>query len=197
MVHWPGDPPVWIRRVKEAGRAGSSSTLSHLSMGSHTGTHLDAPAHFLRGGRTIDRMPLEAVVGPARVIEIRDPKVVSEDELRKNLLRRGERILFKTRNSARCWTSRSFTREFIHLTAESARFLVGLRPLCVGVDYLSVGGWKQDGAQVHRALLGAGVWIIEGLNLAGVRPGRYDLICLPLKIAGGDGAPARAVLRKL
>jgi len=196
MVHWPGDPGVRIRKVKEISRTGSS-TLSLLSMGSHTGTHMDAPAHFLKGGRTMDRLPLEAVVGPARVIPIRDPREIRVEELRPYRIRRGERILFKTRNSTRCWKTNSFVRDFVHLTAESARLLASLKLRCVGVDYLSVGGYKKDGAQVHRALLGAGIWIIEGLDLKDARPGRYELICLPLKIAGGDGAPARAVLRKL
>ena len=196
MVRWPGDPPVRIRKVKEIGRTGSSA-LSLLSMGSHTGTHMDAPAHFLRGGRGIDRMPIDAVVGPARVIEIRNPRVIELKELRSARIRRGERLLFRTRNSARCWKRSAFVRDFVHLTAESARYLAGLRLRCVGVDYLSVGGYKKDGAEVHRALLQAGIWIIEGLDLSGARPGRYTLLCLPLKILRGDGAPARAVLRKL
>jgi len=195
MVHWPGDPPVRIRKVKEVGRAGSSSTLSLLSMGSHTGTHMDAPGHFLRRGRPIDRMPLSAVMGPARVIGIRDPEVIRVEELRLHGIRRGERILFKTRNSSRCWKTNSFVRDFVHLPAESACYLAGLRLRCVGVDYLSVGGYKRDGLEVHRLLLGAGIWIIEGLDLSKAQPGRYELICLPLKISGGDGAPARAVLR--
>ncbi len=195
MVHWPGDPSVRIRKVKEVGRAGSSSTLSLLSMGSHTGTHMDAPGHFLRRGRPIDRMPLSAVMGPARVIPIRDPEKITVDELLPHRIRRGERILFKTRNSSRCWKTNLFIRDFVHLTAESARTLAGFRLRCVGVDYLSVGGYKRDGSEVHRLLLGAGIWIIEGLDLSKARPGRYELICLPLKISGGDGAPARAVLR--
>jgi arylformamidase len=196
MVHWPGDPGVRIRKVKEIGGT-HSSDLSLLSMGSHTGTHMDAPAHFLKGGLGVDRLPLETVIGPARVIPIRNPEEIRIEELRPHRIRRGERILFKTRNSARCWKTNSFVRDFVHLTAESARYLAVLRPACVGVDYLSVGGYKKDGAQVHRALLKTGIWIIEGLNLRNARPGRYELICLPLKIARGDGAPARAVLRKL
>ena len=196
MVHWPGDPPLRIRRVKQIGRAGSSSSLSHLSMGAHTGTHMDAPAHFLRGRRPIDRLPLEAVVGSARVIEIRDPRVIRVEELRSQRIRRGERLLLKTRNSARCWRTRSFVEDFVHLTGESALYLAALRLRCLGVDYLSVGGYKKDGAAVHRALLGAGIWIIEGLDLSSARAGNYELICLPLKISGGDGAPARAVLRR-
>ena len=196
MVHWPGDPPDRIRRVKEIGKTGSS-TLSSLSMGSHTGTHVDAPRHFLRAGRTIDRMPLSAVVGPARVIQVRHSKEIRVQELLTHRIRRGERILFKTCNSGRCWKSGAFVKEFVHLPAESARYLASLRLRCVGVDFLSVGGDKRDGAAVHRVLLGAGIWIIEGLDLSRARPGRYELICLPLKIAGGDGAPARVILRKL
>ena len=196
MVHWPGDPGVQIRKVKEIGHA-SSSTLSLLSMGSHTGTHMDAPGHFLKRGTAIDRLPLEVVIGPARVIPIRHPQEIRVEELRPHRIRRGERILFKTRNSARCWNSNRFVKDFVHLTAESARLLASLKLRCVGVDYLSVGGYKKDGAEVHRALLKAGIWIIEGLNLSAARPGRYELICLPLRIEKGDGAPARAVLRKV
>ena len=195
MTRWPGDPAVRIRKVKEIGKTGSSD-LSLLSMGSHTGTHMDAPGHFLKGGRTIDRLPLEAVVGPARVIPIQHPKEIRVEELEAHRIKPGERILFKTRNSARCWNSNRFVKEFVHLTAESARLLAFLKLRCVGVDYLSVGGYQKDGAQVHRALLRAGIWIIEGLNLSGARAGRYELICLPLKIERGDGAPARAILRR-
>ena len=193
MVRWPSDPPVRIRPVKRIAR-GDSSDLSLLSMGSHTGTHMDAPAHFLRGGRPIDRMPLSAVIGPARVIPVRDPERITPEELRRHRLRRGERILFKTRNSAAHWRGSRFRKRFVHLTAESARYLVSRGVRTVGVDYLSVGGWKKDGAETHRALLRAGIWIIEGLDLSLAHPGRCTLICLPLKIFRGDGAPARAVL---
>ncbi len=196
MVHWPGDPPVRIRRVKQIGR-GSSSNLFLLSMGSHTGTHMDAPGHFLRSGRTIDQLPLPSVIGPARVIAIRHPRWIGVEELRPHRIQRGQRILFKTRNSSRCWKGNSFIKEFVHISEEAARFLAVRGIRCVGVDYLSVGGYKRDGALVHRILLGAGVWIIEGLNLSRVKAGRYELICLPLKIRRGDGAPARAILRLL
>ena len=196
MVHWPGDPPVRVQRVKQIGR-GSSSNLSLLSMGSHTGTHMDAPGHFLRSGRTIDQLPLPSVIGPARVIAIRHPRWIGVEELRPHRIQRAERILFKTRNSSRCWKGDSFVKEFVHISEEAARFLAVRGIRCVGVDYLSVGGYKQDGALVHRILLGAGVWIIEGLNLSKVQPGRYELICLPLRIWHGDGAPARAILRPL
>ncbi len=195
MVHWPGDPPVEIRRVKEL-RRGDSSTLSRLSMGSHTGTHLDAPSHFLKNGATLDRIPWEALIGPARVIGIRHPERVTVAELHRSRIRRGERILFKTRNSVRCWKGNSFRPDFVHLDAEAARFLVQRGVRTVGMDYLSVGGYKKDGRDVHRILLGAGIWIIEGLNLSSAAPGRYELVCLPLRIAGGEGAPARALLSR-
>ena len=196
MVHWPGDPPIQIRKIREI-RRGHSSDLSFLSMGSHTGTHMDAPGHFLRGGATLDELSFSTVVGPARVIGIRDPQQVCVKELRRHGIRRGERILLKTRNSSQCWKGNSFRKEFVHLREAAARFLAARGVRCVGVDYLSVGGYKRDGAQVHRLLLRAGIWILEGLNLSRVRPGRYELICLPLKIWRGDGAPARAILRPI
>ena len=195
MAHWPSDPPVRIERIRDLKR-GDSSTLSHLSMGSHTGTHLDAPSHFLRGGATLDRIPWEALIGPARVISIRHPERVTAEELERARIRRGERILFKTRNSARCWRTKTFQTRFVHLNSAAARFLVARKVRTIGVDYLSVGGYKKDGRDVHRILLSAGLWILEGLDLSHAAPGRYELICLPLRIAGGEGAPARALLRK-
>lgn len=197
MVRWPSDPAVRVTKAKEIGKDGSSSALLHLSMGAHTGTHMDAPAHFLKGGRTIDAMPADATVGPARVVSIKHPQVISVDELRPHRIGRGERLLFKTRNSARCWKTDRFVTDFVHLTAESARYLASLKPRCVGVDYLSVGGYKKDGKEVHKALLGAGIWIIEGLDFSRAKPGRYQLVCLPLRIWKGDGAPARAILMSL
>ena len=195
MVHWPGDPAVRIRRTRELSR-GDSCTVSALAMGSHTGTHMDAPGHFLRGGRWLDDMPPEATVGPARVIEVRDPEAVTPRELERHRIRRGERILFKTRNSSRCWASDRFVEDFVYISTAAARFLAARRVRAVGVDYLSVGGYRaRNGVEVHRILLGAGIWIIEGLNLARVRPGACELLCLPLKMLHSDVAPARAVLR--
>lgn len=195
MVHWPGDPAVRIQRIKEL-RRGDSSTLSHLSMGSHTGTHIDAPSHFLPKGATLDRLPWEALIGPARVITIRHPARVTVEGLQPARIRRGERILFKTRNSTRCWRTDKFQTRFVHLDSSAARFLSARKIKTVGIDYLSVGGYKKDGREVHRILLGAGIWIIEGLDLSRVVPGRYELLCLPLKIASGEGAPARALLKR-
>jgi arylformamidase len=156
---------------------------------------MDAPRHFFTGARGLDTMPLEAGVGPARVIAIRDRESIKVDELRLHRIRRGERILFKTYGAAARWRKPEFDPRYVYITADAARYLAGRGVRTVGVDYLSVGGYKKDGAETHRALLGAGVWIIEGLDLSRVGPGRYDLICLPLKILAGDGAPARALLR--
>lgn len=197
MVHWPGDPPVSIIRTSDLAK-GDPATVSRLSMGSHTGTHMDAPLHFIRIGRSLDEMPLAATIGPARVIEIRDREFIKPEELRRHRLRRGERILFKTRNSARCWRADSFIKDFVALSLAAARFLANRRVRVVGVDYLSVGSYREgNGELVHRTLLKAGIWIIEGLDLSKVRAGNYQLICLPLKLLHGDGAPARAILRPL
>lgn len=194
MVHWPGDPPVRIENVKEI-EHGNSSTLSIISMGSHTGTHMDAPLHFIRQGISIDKMPLDTTVGRARVIEIKDTESIKPEEIHQYRIRSGERILFKTRNSLMAWQTDTFIEDFVFISDEAARFLVERSVRVVGVDYLSVGSFKHGGSYVHKTLLGGGVWIIEGLDLSRVKPGKYDLICLPLKLDQGDGAPARAILR--
>ena len=194
MVHWPDNPPVSIERVQDIER-GDVANVSRLSLGVHTGTHMDAPVHFIRTGRGIDTMPLSATIGLARVIEIRDPESIKPEELRPYQIQPSERILFKTRNSARCWQTDDFVEDFVYISQEAARYLAEQQVQTVGVDYLSVGGFFKDGVETHHALLGAGIWIIEGLNLSNVEPGIYELICLPLKIEGSDGAPSRAVLR--
>ncbi len=194
MVHWPSDPPVRIENVKDI-EHGASSTLSVISMGSHTGTHMDAPLHFIRQGIGIDKMPLDTTVGRARVIEIHDSESIKPEELVRNRIRRGERVLFKTRNSLRVWQTDTFIEDFVFISKEAARFLAEHKVRVIGVDYLSVGSFKHGGSYVHKTLLGGGVWIIEGLDLSRVKPGKYDLICLPLKLDQGDGAPARAILR--
>lgn len=194
MVHWPDDPPVSIERVLDIER-GDVAIVSRLSMSAHTGTHMDAPLHFFLTGRSIDTMPLTATLGRARVIEIRDPESIKPEDLRPYQIQRSERVLFKTRNSARCWQTDDFVEDFVYISQEAARYLAAQQVQTVGVDYLSVGGFFRDGVETHHALLEAGIWIIEGLNLSSVAPGIYELVCLPLKIEGSDGAPARAILR--
>lgn len=196
MVHWPGDPPIRIRADHHFDH-GDPCIVSRLDMGAHTGTHMDAPLHFLPGGQSLDTMPLDATVGPARVIAIQDPVSIKPEELRPHQLRPGERVLFQTRNSRREWTREPFDPDFVHISAPAAQHLADCGVRTVGIDYLSVGGHERDGVETHRLLLGAGIWIIEGLDLRGVMAGPHELVCLPLKILGSEGAPCRAILRPL
>ena len=189
MVHYPDNPSIEIEKIMELEK-GDICTISRLAMGSHTGTHIDAPSHFLPGGTGADEVPLEHLVGPARVIEIKDPNAVKAEELRSHNLGLHERLLFKTSNSERCWNGPQFVHDSIAIAEDAASYLAELKTLAVGIDYLSAGS-----PETHRTLLGAGVVIIEGLNLSGISQGRYELLCLPLKISGIDGAPARALLR--
>ncbi len=194
MVHWPGDPPVSITREKDISK-GDQANVSKLSLGAHTGTHMDAPRHFFKRGKSLHELPMEAVIGPGRVISIHDEESVKVAELKKHRIRKGERILFKTANSSRVWNTGKFIKNFVYISPEAAVFLSEKQIRSVGIDYLSVGGFYANGKDIHRSLLGAGIWVIEGLNLANVAEGRYDLICLPIKIMDIDGAPARAVIR--
>ncbi|MBA5871436.1 MAG: cyclase family protein [Nitrospira sp. CR2.1] len=194
MPHWPDNPPLRINRTMDL-NCGDEATVSTLFMGSHTGTHMDAPLHFVKGGRAIHEMSLTATIGPAQVIQIHDPRAITLDELRRHVIRPGARVLFKTRNSLCRWGEQDFMEDFVYLTTEAARWLVQQRVRTVGIDYLSVGGYKRNGPEVHHVLLEAQIWIIEGLDLSAAIPGFYDLICLPLNILQGDGAPARALLR--
>ncbi|WP_447980076.1 cyclase family protein [Candidatus Nitrospira bockiana] len=195
LPHWPDNDPVRIERIQDLDR-GDEATVSTLTIGAHTGTHMDAPLHFIKSGKGLDELPLDATIGPAQVVEIRDPTVITVQELREQRVEPRGRVLFKTRNSHRRWPDQDFFPDFVYLSTEAARWLIEQGVRTVGVDYLSVGGFQKNGPEVHRVLLGAGVWIIEGLDLSAVEPGPYDLICLPLKVAASDGAPARAVLRR-
>lgn len=195
MAHWPGDPAVHIKRTKNMD-AGDKDNVSFIKMGSHTGTHIDAPLHFIKKGKGSDKMPLDAVLGPVRVLGIRDKHHIGVKELKSYSIRSGERIIFKTRNSSYYKTG-VFRKDFVYIPSETALYLASLGVRTIGVDYISVGGYHKDGALTHKILLKAGIWIIEGLNLYGVKPGDYDLICLALKILNSDGAPARAIIRPL
>ena len=195
MVHWPGDPPVTIKLVKDMGH-GDTANLSIISMGAHSGTHVDAPIHFLQQGQGVDKVPLGTMVGRARVIEINDTESIKPEELFRYRIRRGERILFKTRNSSYVWKTNQFVEDFVYISDEAARFLVDRGVRMVGVDYLSVGSFRHNGSDVHRILLNGGVWIVEALDLSHVTAGKYELICLPLRLVQRDGAPARAILRR-
>ena len=196
MPHWPDNPPIVLQRVLDIGR-GDPCNVSHLAMGVHSGTHMDGPVHFFHEAGGLDEMPLSATMGEARVIEIVGPREITAQELRKHEPQPGERLLFRTSNSVRCWDADGFVEDFVGVSEEAAVFLAESGVRTVGVDYLSVGGYRADGARIHKILLQAGIWIIEGLDLSAVAGGQYEMICLPVKIHGSDGAPARAILRPL
>jgi arylformamidase len=196
MVHWPGDPPYNIKRLHDQSN-GAVCTVSKVDLGVHTGTHMDAPLHFIQGGAAIDQIPLDAVIGPARVIQIQDRRSIRREELEQHEIEARDRVLFKTANSDQLWRKDEFDEDFIFITRDGAEYLAERGVQTVGVDYLSVGGFKEDAVETHVALLDKGIWIIEGLDLSGVEPGLYELICLPLKLMGSEGSPARAVLRSI
>jgi arylformamidase len=197
MPVYEGDPGVEIKAWSSLAN-GDSANVSFLHFGAHTGTHVDAPAHFIAGARKIDALSLDVLIGPARVVHVPD----SITEIDINFLAgcdlsEVERVLFRTRNS-NFWDE-GFRKDFAHLSPEAAGELVGMGVKLVGIDYLSIEKFHSGHHRTHLALLSKQVIIVEGLNLKDVAAGDYELICLPLKIAegAGDGAPARAVLRDL
>ena len=196
MVHWPDDPDVEIKKVLNI-KNGDECNLTHVSMAVHAGTHMDAPCHFKQSGISIDKMPLTASIGKARVIEITDSQFINVKEIRPHRIRKGERLLFKTKNSKSRWDNKPFNKNFVHLSIEAAKFLAERKVQTIGIDYLSIGGYGGNVIEVHEIILKAGIWVIEGLDLSKIESGNYDLVCLPIKITGSDGAPARALVRPI
>lgn len=194
MPAFPGDPAFRSTPVKELAR-GDAYRLSRLELGSHTGTHLDPPGHFFAGAAGAEAIDLELLNGPCEVLEVhpRGPRIAAED---LSGFRGGTtRLLLKTPNSAR-WARRlEFFDDYIGLGQDGARRLIEHGVRLVGIDALSIESDPTEAYPVHRELLGRHVAILEGLLLASVAPGPYDLLCLPLRVVGGDGAPARAALR--
>lgn len=191
---WPGDPPIKLERVSKI-EDGANANVSHLAMSVHTGTHVDAPFHFLPEGKTVERIPLKALTGRAYVLHLPNADVIDAKVLESaDIPPRTRRLLFKTRNS-KYWSdpNPTFQTGFVGITADGAEFLVKRGVKLVGIDYLSISPYKKS-RPTHEAFLKAGVVIIEGLNLSEIAQGRYTLFCLPLKLAGSDGAPARAIL---
>ena len=193
---WPGDPRVSLQRISRL-EDGAIANVTKLDFGAHVGTHVDAPFHFLgQGYPTVDKLSMNVLTGRAYVLGIPDEvDLITAAFLEKaNIPSRTRRLLFKTRNSG-FWSSAGpiFQENYVSLSADGARYLVDKGIRLVGIDYLSIAPFA-DGAPTHKILLGAGIVIIEGLNLSEVPPGRYSLYCLPLKLAGSDGAPARAIL---
>ena len=197
---YPGDPGIEITAWASIKR-GDAANVTLLHMGAHTGTHVDAPAHFIEGASRVVTLPLEVLVGRAVVVEIpEEVHAIEASHLQTDDWRGTARVLFKTRNS-RFWADLAggFHTDYTYVAPDAARLLVEEGVRLVGVDYLSVEAFKPERYETHEVLLSSGVVIVEGLDLRAVAAGAYELICLPLKIAGGsgDGAPARAILRTL
>lgn len=174
---------------------GALADVSCIALGTHTGTHVDPPCHFIPGGRTVDQLDLSVCTGRAEVVDctaIEFGSLVDASTLEKNVPAGAERVLLKTRNSG-LWQRESFEQDFIALSPDAAEWLVSHGVKLIGIDYLSIAPFK-DPATVHRTLLGAEVIILEGLDLGAVQPGTHTLFCLPLRLQGLDGAPARAIL---
>ncbi len=194
MPIFKGDPMVNIARTADMSR-GDPYTLTRIDLGVHTGTHVDAPLHFVRDGAAIEQLDLNALIGPAYVVDLSrvDGEITARDLDATHLPGGAERILFKTKNSA-LWEKPGFQEDFVALAADGARWLVERQVRLVGIDYLSVEVYGSTDFPAHHILLDAGVIILEGVQLKDIAPGVYELLCLPLKIQGAEGAPARAVL---
>jgi arylformamidase len=195
MAIWPGNPGVELDSA-QCMQHGDVCNVSQLKIGTHTGTHVDAIKHFIKNGAGIDAAPLDHFIGPARVVAVESERTIHLSDFDQNVISRGQRILFKSRNSREAIHSNTFQKDFVHLSIEVAEWLAEMQVTCVGVDYLSVGGFEGNVVDVHKALLGNGIYAVEGLVLTDVEEGWYDLICLPLKIQGGDAGLTRAVIRK-
>lgn len=195
---WPGDPPVAVTPITSL-RTGDPFAVSRLALGSHAGTHVDAPAHALPGGTAVDRLSLEALCGPATLAEVPGRGPITAGDLEALPLPPDcRRLLLKTRNSAEALLhAPAFRPDYSALDEGAAGWLVARGVALVGIDAPSIEPYAEGMGAVHHLLLAAGIVTLEGLDLAGVSPGAYELLCLPLRIAGGDGAPARAVLREI
>jgi arylformamidase len=196
MLVYPDDPEVRVRphsRIAD----GEDANVTELALGSHTGTHVDAARHFIDGGQPVDALPLDRLIGPARVVQIpHDVQAIGERELRDAGVEGETRVLLKTRNETLLGRS-DFQEDFSYLTGDGARYLRDAGVQLVAMDYLSVEAFDADEPVAHQVLLEQEIIIVEGVDLRDVPAGHYELICLPLRLAGLDGAPVRAVLRSL
>jgi arylformamidase len=195
MVHWPGDVPVKIQRTKEIVKDGDANVTA-FSMSAHTGTHIDAPLHFIKDGKDVTQIALDKLNGKTKIFQIEDEQQITLEEIKNFEINNGDRILFKTKNSDEDWTMQPFNEKYIYLGTDAANYLKEKGIVCIGIDYLSIAG-RANGEEVHKILLGAEISIIEGLNLRNIEPGLYEMVCLPMKLKGADGAPARVAIRKI
>jgi arylformamidase len=190
---YPGDPAIDVTPIAQLA-AGDSANVSRVVLSSHSGTHIDAPRHFFAHGRTVDSLDIQILMGPVQVYELQQTHHITAEDLQRLPVPESPRVVFKTPNS-RLWVHAGFQPDYVALTASAAEFLLDHNVQLVGIDYLSVDAFTRQDFPVHRALLAAGVVILEGLDLRQVPPGPYELIVLPLLLQDGDGAPARAILR--
>jgi arylformamidase len=193
-VDWPGLPPYSRELVSEM-KTGGTADISKLTLTCHVGTHVDTPSHFILNGKNLDQYPVADWILPAQVISIEDSQAVRPSELTQLDIRPGEAILFQTDNSrmGRC-VSGVFTEDYVYITPEAADFLIQKEIAMVGIDYGGVDRFDDSNMTIHHKLLGSGIRIVESINLKDIPTGRYTLFCLPLRISGAEGAPARAVL---
>ncbi len=192
MVFWPSDPKFILERVSEISK-GSNANLSRVSMGLHTGTHIDTPYHFLEEGKTLEKIDISRFYGIAKVFEVRSEEKILLKDIEDLNIERDDIILFKTKNSL-FLQEKIFHENYVGLSLEGAEYLVSKEIKAVGIDYLSIGPKGEEGRKVHKTLLSKEIGIIEGLDLSNVSSGKYFLIALPLKIKGGEGSPVRALL---
>lgn len=193
---YEGDAPMKFEFLKDM-RKGDGLTLSAYALGAHSGTHVDAPMHFILGGASVDQVPLDALMGRARVIEIADSvQAIDAAELARHEWKGAERVIFRTRSARGGWMdSAAFHRDFVYVAPDAAQLLADAGVKLVGIDYISAEQFGAPEPRTHRILLGKGIAVVEGLQLRSVPPGDYDVVILPMKVAGHDGAPARAILR--
>lgn len=195
MATWPDNPEVTLSRSQCLAH-GDVCNVSELRLGTHTGTHIDGINHFIKGAPGVDQMPLELMTGDARVIEIQHPSQITREEIEPFDLQGGERVLFRSRNSDDLHGSDDFAKDFVHVGTCAAEYLAEIGISLIGVDYLSVGGFEGNVVAVHKALLGAGIWCVEGLNLRELSAGSYEFLCLPIRLVDGDGGLTRALARR-
>jgi arylformamidase len=194
MRVWPSDPPVRLTPASYPSRDGTHTVrITQIEMGSHTGTHIDAPWHMIESGRRLNEIPLETLVGPAEVLEITGRPSIRRADLERFNLKGIQRVLFKTDNSDH-WNDGSFYEQFVYLEPDAANLLVKQGIKLVGIDYLSIDPFKSESHPSHFALLRRNVVIIEGLNLNGIQPGKYHMTALPLNLQDVDGGPTRVIL---
>ena len=195
-IVWPGDPGVEVSKLMQI-ENGDMCNTRLLTCPVHVGTHVDAPLHFIDGGDGVETLPLNSLAGKAKVFEIKSETEISLEEIENSEINEGDIILFKTINSETYLKEKTFNENYVYLSTEAAKHLVRKKIATVGIDYYSIAGMNNNIVECHKILLGANVTIIEGLDLSEISLGNYEFVCLPLKIKGSDGAPARAIIRKI